>query len=164
MWLEDVKAGKITDKDGTAWPVDKITMSDFYNYLSGEDGKDGQSAYELWKTTAAAGQLDNPQKPGEKWPANEVSELDFYRFLAGKDGEDGKDGTDGLSAYQLWKEDLAKRCGTDNPILDHKTGAKWDCEKIPWMIFTVTCVEKMVKTVRTEQTANPENRENLVRK
>lgn len=135
LWLADVKDGKITGKDGNPWPTNKITMADFYNYLSGNDGKDGQSAYELWKATAAAGQLDDPHKPGEKWPANEVSEVDFYRFLAGNDGENGKDGedgtngTNGLSAYQLWKEDLAKRCGTDNPILDYKTGATWDCEK-----------------------------------
>ncbi len=126
LWLEDVKAGKITGKDGTAWPTDKITMSDFYDYLSGDDGKNGQSAYDLWKSTAVTGQLDNPHKPGEKWPSDKVSELDFYSFLAGDDGEDG---TDGLSAYQLWKEDLAKRCGTDNPILDYKTGGKWDCDK-----------------------------------
>ncbi len=126
LWLKDVRAGEITGKDGNPWPADKITMSDFYTYLSGDDGEDGQSTYELWKTTAATGQLDNPHKPGEKWPANEISEIDFYRFLAGKDGDEG---TNGLSAYQLWKEDLAKRCGTDNPILDNKTGAKWDCEK-----------------------------------
>lgn len=123
LWVKDVKAGKIMDKNDRIWSEDKTTMADFYSYLSGADGKDGKSAYELWKETVAAGNMDHPQIDGEIWPVNELGEADFYRFLIGKNG------VNGLSAYQIWKEDLAERCGTDHPLLDYKTGAKWKCEK-----------------------------------
>lgn len=35
-------------------------------------------------------------------------------------------GSDGKSAYILWKEDLANRAGTANPVIDAKTGEAWD--------------------------------------
>lgn len=138
LWVKDVKDGKITDKQGKPWSKEEISMADFYRYLSGKDGKDGEngkSAYELWKESAATGKLPNPQKPTEMWPKDQVTEQDFYLFLTGKDGADGLkgadgvDGKEGLSAYEVWKNDLKERCGTENALTDHKTGGIWKCEK-----------------------------------
>ena len=171
LWQQDVKSGKVHDKEGQPWSKDRTTMADFYAYLSGADGRDGRdgrdgtngtngrdgingkSAYELWKETIATGQVDDPKAPGTKWPAERNSEADFFNFLAGRDGVDGtngrdgqdgrdgrdglngrdgvngKDGANGLSAYELWKADLAKRCGTSEALTDHRDGSKWDCER-----------------------------------
>lgn len=171
LWQQDVKSGKVHDKEGQPWSKDRTTMADFYAYLSGADGHDGRdgrdgangtngrdgingkSAYELWKETIATGQVDDPKTPGTKWPAERNSEADFFNFLAGRDGVDGtngrdgqdgrdgvdglngrdglngKDGANGLSAYELWKADLAKRCGTPEALTDHRDGSKWDCER-----------------------------------
>ena len=156
LWQQDVKSGKVHDKEGQPWSKDRTTMADFYAYLSGADGRDGRdgrdgvdgtngrdgingkSAYELWKETIATGQVDDPKTPGTKWPAERNSEADFFNFLAGRDGVDGtngrdglngKDGANGLSAYELWKADLAKRCGTPEALTDHRDGSKWDCER-----------------------------------
>lgn len=129
LWVEDVKKGNVHDKANNVWPQDKISKNDFYTYLTGANGKDGlngKSAYELWKEMAAAGKVDDPKNEGKKWPANQVAENDFFRFLTGKDGVNGKDGK---SAYELWKEDLAKRCGTNEAMTDHRNGGVWDCEK-----------------------------------
>lgn len=41
----------------------------------------------------------------------------FFNYLAGKDGING---SNGLSAHELWKNDLAKRCGTTDALIDHK--------------------------------------------
>lgn len=156
LWQQDVKSGKVHDKEGQPWSKDRTTMADFYAYLSGADGRDGRdgrdgvdgtngrdgingkSAYELWKETIATGQVDDPKTPGTKWPAERNTEADFFNFLAGRDGVDGlngrdglngKDGANGLSAYELWKADLAKRCGTPEALTDHRDGSKWDCER-----------------------------------
>lgn len=156
LWQQDVKSGKVHDKEGQPWSKDRTTMADFYAYLSGADGRDGRdgrdgangtngrdgingkSAYELWKETIATGQVDDPKTPGTKWSAERNTEADFFNFLAGRDGVDGlngrdglngKDGANGLSAYELWKADLAKRCGTPEALTDHRDGSKWDCER-----------------------------------
>ena len=156
LWQQDVKSGKVHDKEGQPWSKDRTTMADFYAYLSGADGRDGRdgrdgvdgtngrdgingkSAYELWKETIATGQVDDPKTPGTKWPAERNTEADFFNFLAGRDGVDGlngrdgvngKDGANGLSAYELWKADLAKRCGTPEALTNHRDGSKWDCER-----------------------------------
>ena len=156
LWQQDVKNGKVHDKEGQPWSKERTTMADFYAYLSGADGRDGRdgrdgtngtngrdgingkSAYELWKETIATGQGDDPKTPGTKWSAERNTEADFFNFLAGRDGVDGlngrdglngKDGANGLSAYELWKADLAKRCGTPEALTDHRDGSKWDCER-----------------------------------
>ncbi len=126
LWVNDVKNDKIKDKNNSAWPKDKIAMTDFYTYLSGTNGNHGKSAYELWKEIVVAGHMNDPKNPGQKWPSDKVLENDFFNYLAGKDG---KDGINGLSAYELWKNDLAKRCGTTNALTDYRNGGVWDCDK-----------------------------------
>ena len=68
------------------WPTDAVGIGDFYLYLSGKDGK---SAYEIWKEYVAEGDVDNPQEPGTKWNPSDNSEKDFYVFLTGPKGDDG---------------------------------------------------------------------------
>ena len=126
LWVNDVKNDKIKDKNNSAWSKDKITMADFYTYLSGTNGNNGKSAYELWKETVGTGNMNDPKNPGQKWPSDKVSEYDFFNYLAGKDGING---SNGLSAHELWKNDLAKRCGTTDALIDHKNGGVWNCEK-----------------------------------
>ena len=70
--------------------------------------------------------MNDPKNPGQKWPSDKVSEYDFFNYLAGKDGING---SNGLSAHELWKNDLAKFCGTTDALIDHKNGGVWDCEK-----------------------------------
>lgn len=139
LWIEDVKKGSITDPNtGKVWPADKITQADFWNYLKGKDGKDGvngQSAYEIWKDLASTGTLDDPQYPTQKWPSDKIGETDFWLFLMGKDGADGKDGldgVDGLSAFELWREEVAK--GLNNP---HKPGTEWPKDEVSMDDFWV---------------------------
>ena len=43
LWVNDVKNDKIKDKNNSAWAKDKITMADFYTYLSGTNGNNGKS-------------------------------------------------------------------------------------------------------------------------
>lgn len=126
LWQKDVKAGKIVDKNGQKWPLERNKIEDFYDYLSGANGK---STYELWKEAAAAGKVEDPNNPEQKWPTNKVSENDFFAYLAGKDGRNGGNGVNGLSAYELWKNDLAKRCNTPEALTNHREGGTWDCEK-----------------------------------
>lgn len=126
LWQKDVKAGKIVDKNGQKWPLERNKIEDFYDYLSGANGK---SAYELWKEAATAGKVEDPNNPEQKWPTNKVSENDFFAYLAGKDGRNGGNGVNGLSAYELWKNDLAKRCNTSEALTNHREGGTWDCEK-----------------------------------
>ena len=126
LWVNDVKNDKIKDKNNSAWAKDKITMADFYTYLSGTNGNNGKSTYELWKETVETGNINDPKNPGQKWPSDKVSEYDFFNYLAGKDGING---SNGLSAHELWKNDLAKRCGTTDALIDHKNGGVWNCEK-----------------------------------
>lgn len=141
LWKKDLAAGSIHNPDGSPWNKDANKISDFYDYLHGKDGKNGVSAYEMWKEMISSGNVDDPKNPGKKWNPEKNSEVDFWQFLAGKDGangkdgkngadgKNGKDGKDGLSAYELWKKDLADRCGTQNPI--YKPGAEtpWDCDR-----------------------------------
>ena len=66
LWVNDVKNDKIKDKNNSAWAKDKITMADFYTYLSGTNGNNGKSTYELWKETVGTGNINDPKNPGQK--------------------------------------------------------------------------------------------------
>lgn len=36
-------------------------MADFYTYLSGTNGNNGKSTYELWKETVGTGNINDPK-------------------------------------------------------------------------------------------------------
>jgi len=97
LWQIEVDKGLINphDDDGNDWPKDKISLEDFWEYLHGKDGidgKDGLSAYELWKEDVAKGLLNPHDDEGGNWPKNETSLEDFWRYLRGRDGTDGEPG------------------------------------------------------------------------
>lgn len=46
----------------------------------------------------------------------------------GARGADGANGKDGASAYELWRQDLADKCGTATPLRG-TDGKPWDCSK-----------------------------------
>lgn len=85
VWVKEVLAGNID------WPEDRTDVNNFFLYLKGEDGKDGndgKSAYELWNEEVARG-LDNPHNPGHEWPKDQTDMNDFWYYLSGADGENG---------------------------------------------------------------------------
>ena len=85
VWVEEVLAGNID------WPKDRTDVNNFFLYLKGEDGKDGndgKSAYDLWLEEVARG-LDNPHNPGHEWPKDQTELNDFWYYLSGADGQDG---------------------------------------------------------------------------
>lgn len=116
VWVEAVKGGQID------WPADETTLQDFFLYLKGTEGANGLSAYELWKQAVLDGLIIDPQT-NKSWDTTRTSEADFYAYMAGGRGDSG------LSAYEIWKQDLAERAGTDNPIIDPKTGYPWPANK-----------------------------------
>ena len=93
------------------WPASKNSEKDFWDFLTGRDGqtphvgengnwwignqdagikaagrdgldgKDGMSAYELWKQMVAQEEAD--------WPKDQITQSDFFMYLKGKDGVDG---------------------------------------------------------------------------
>ena len=93
---------------------------------TGPSGEDGMSAYELWKKEVLSKEgLENPgngvydQDDYPLWPKDAVDLEDFFLYLGGKDGADG------LSAYELWKEYIS-----DGNVDDPKNpGKKWDKNK-----------------------------------
>ncbi|MDR2935767.1 MAG: hypothetical protein LBU80_00275, partial [Rikenellaceae bacterium] len=121
VWVKAVEDGEIDWNEATDRPG-------FFRYLKGDKGDpgpNGKSAYDQWvdDVKSAAG-LDNPHTPeADRWPADETDMDDFYRYLMGEDGAPGAPGTPGsgggtpgpagLSAYELWKADVAN--GLDNP-------------------------------------------------
>ena len=82
----------------------------------GKDGLNGKSAYELWvDDVKSASGLDDPRNPGTKWDPSKTTMADFYEYLKGASGTDGKNGSDGKSAYELWKELVLSDAGLANP-------------------------------------------------
>ncbi len=87
FWKEKVADGTVN------WPKDQTEVADFFKYLRGKDGKDGQdgqSAFEQWKEMIADGSVDNPHDPDKKWSPENNTIQDFWRFLTGASGEDGQ--------------------------------------------------------------------------
>ena len=130
----------VTIGDNGNWFIDGEDTNEPAFGKDGQDGQDGQdgasglSAYELWKKEVATGKLDDPKNPALKWPTDKDSVQDFWEYLTGKngndgnngnDGQDGQDGKNGQSAYELWKEEVAK--GLENP---HKPGTDWPKDQI----------------------------------
>lgn len=74
----------------------------------GVDGKDGDSAYQVWLDNGHEGTVD-----------------DFIASLKGDPGKDGTDGQDGASAYQVWLDD-----GHEGTVDDFIASLKVDPGKV----------------------------------
>ena len=119
----------------------------------GDPGTNGLSAYELWLKDVATGTLQDPKNPDTTWPKDKTAMADFYDYLTGPKGDDGLvpyiggngnwfigktdtgvpakgrdglNGTDGKSAYEIWKA-LAQTGDLDDP---HNPGTKWDKTRV----------------------------------
>ena len=95
---KDGKSPEVAIGENGNWWIDgKDTGKPAYGKdgKPGEDGKDGKSAYELWKEEIAKGNTPDPHNPGMMWDPDKNTVADFWEFLRGKDGKDGQDGQDG---------------------------------------------------------------------
>ncbi|MDO4770774.1 hypothetical protein [Porphyromonas sp.] len=127
VWKKQVMDGEVT------WPKDKVEISDYLIYIKGpkgDKGEDGLSAYEQWKLIISDGKAPNPHNPSEMWPPSRNTEADFWDYVTGRDGKtprigengnwwigkidtgvnahgvDGKDGKNGRSSYEVWKQNV----------------------------------------------------------
>lgn len=151
VWKKDVEAGRILTPEGRPWDKSKNQLSDFFSFLKGADGKDGKDAYTLWKEQVPKG-IESPANPGVNWPGDATDKADYYRFLMGAKGPKGNEGPKGkpgdrgpeggkgpstagtpgkpgLSAYELWKKELAENAGKPNQIMNKETGTPWPVEE-----------------------------------
>lgn len=151
VWKKDVEAGRISTPNGMPWDKSKNQLSDFFSFLKGADGKDGKDAYTLWKEQVPKG-IESPTNPGVNWPGDATDKADYYRFLMGAKGPKGNEGPKGetgekgpkgdkgpstsgapgkpgLSAYELWKKELAENAGKPNQIMNKETGTPWPVEE-----------------------------------
>lgn len=152
LWKEMVLTGTLEDpNDPTAtWPTDKISEKDFWEYLSGADGKNG--------STPQIGENGNWWIDGQDTgvAAKGKDGQDGQDGQDGEDGQDGQDGQDGTngqngespvigvdgnwwigdintgipsngkSAYELWRDEVCLN-GLLNPHADD--GSLWPCNK-----------------------------------
>ena len=107
----------------------ELTSVAFALYAPGQDGRDGESAYEIWLSEGNVGTVQQflDSLKGEKgddglsafeiWVdlGNSETEQDFIESLKGEDGEAGK------SAYQIWLDE--GNTGTEQDFLDSLKGS-----------------------------------------
>ncbi len=100
LWKEEVTKGvEDPHNPGHEWDKTKITVQDFWYFLTGAKGQDGANG-----------------KDG----ANGTNGQNGSNGQNGTDGQNGSNGADGKSAYVLWTEEVAK--GLEDP---HNPGQEW---------------------------------------
>ena len=134
VWSEKSKKLKVNlDTTGSCSSFIEISNQDltavpFALFAPGQEGLDGDSAYEVWLSDGNAGSVQDylDSLKGEKgddglsafqiWKdlGNSETEEDFISALKGEDGEDGK------SAYQIWLD--AGNTGTEEEFLNSLKG------------------------------------------
>lgn len=150
IWVEEVGKG-LDDphSPGTQWDKTKTEMYHFWYYLTGADGKNGSTPVigengNWWIEGEDTG-LPSKGKDGQDGQNGKdgsvVTIVNGYWYIDGtdtgipafgKDGSDGADGADGTngtngkSAYELWKEAVAK--GLLNP--HDENGGNWPLNEI----------------------------------
>lgn len=131
LWLVELSEGRVADAcDGTPWDADKNTMADFFEFLRGCDGADGDiptiGPNGNWfiggEDTGIAARGDDGKTPeigsnGNWW----IDGGDTGVPARGMTGDDGAPGKDGKSAYELWLDDLEA-----GRIVNHCDGTAWD--------------------------------------
>ena len=134
VWSEKSKKLKVNlDTTGSCSSFTEISNQDltavpFALFAPGQEGLDGDSAYEVWLSEGNAGSVQDylDSLKGEKgddglsayqiWidAGNTGSEAEFIDFLKGEKGDDGK------SAYQTWLD--AGNTGTEAEFIDFLKG------------------------------------------
>ena len=138
VWSEKSKKLKVNlDTTGSCSSFTEISNQDltavpFALFAPGQEGLDGETAYEIWLSEGNAGSVQDylDSLKGEKgddglsafqiWKdlGNSETEEDFITALKGEDGADGK------SAYQIWID--AGNTGTEAEFIDFLKGEKGD--------------------------------------
>ncbi|WP_075555572.1 hypothetical protein [Parabacteroides timonensis] len=140
QWKDMIADGSVDDphNPGNKWPAENNTVQDFWRFLTGASGENGQVPHigdnGHWfignedTGVTARGQDGKSSVPtiGENgnWyiDGKDTGKPAFGgNGRDGKDGKDGKDGTNGKSAYELWKEYISSG-NVDNP---HDPDQKW---------------------------------------
>ena len=90
IWKEYISTGDVDDPQnpGSKWSPARNTEQDFYYFLTGAKGDNGNTPY--------IGENGN-------WFIDGKDTGVPARGRNGTDGKDGKDGVDGKSAYEIWK-------------------------------------------------------------
>ena len=134
VWSEKSKKLKVNlDTTGSCSSFTEISNQDltavpFALFAPGQEGLDGDSAYEVWLSDGNAGSVQDylDSLKGEKgddglsafqiWKdlGNSETEEDFIKDLKGEDGADGE------SAYQIWLD--AGNTGTEEEFLNSLKG------------------------------------------
>lgn len=80
-------------------PGSKVTINEKGNWvIDGEDtgipargrnGKDGDSAYEIWVKKVQQGEMPDKNDPTNPWDSTKISLEDFWEYFSGKPGKDG---------------------------------------------------------------------------
>ncbi|MBB3894892.1 collagen-like domain-containing protein [Bacteroides pyogenes] len=89
---KDGKAPEVIIGNNNNWWINGVDTGKPAYGKDGKDGKDGKSAYELWKEEVDAGcagtgpKVKHPHKPTEDWPCSMTSQTNFWQYLSGKDG------------------------------------------------------------------------------
>lgn len=93
VWKELISGGDVDNplNPGEKWPADENSMQDFYRFLTGPKGDNGNTPYVGENGNWFIGGTDT------NIPATGPD---------GKNGADGKDGKNGKSAYEVWKQSV----------------------------------------------------------
>ena len=132
QWKEMIANGNVDDphNPGQKWPAANNTVQDFWRFLTGATGESGQTPHIGTNGNWFIGSNDTgiaAQGKDAVSPTITIGSNGNW-FIDGQDTEKtafGKDGTDGKSAYELWKEYIA----SGNVYNPHKTEEKWPASK-----------------------------------
>lgn len=156
IWKETIASGEVDDphNPGQKWNANKNSVQDFWIFLTGATGENGQTPHigdngHWWIGTTDTG-IPAQGEPGTDGqdavpPTVTIGEngnwfingVDTNKPAFGKDGANGTNGSNGTngangkSAYELWKESVEAGCDGSGPqVMDpHNPGLPWDCEK-----------------------------------
>ena len=134
VWSEKSKKLKVNlDITGSCSSFTEISNQDltavpFALFAPGQEGLDGDSAYEVWLSDGNAGSVQDylDSLKGEKGDDG-LSAFQIWKDLGNSETEEdfitalkGEDGTDGKSAYQIWLD--AGNTGTEEEFLNSLKG------------------------------------------
>lgn len=148
VWKEFIASGEVEDphNPGQKWDKNKNTVQDFWIFLTGKNGENGKIPYigsngNWWigdvdtkvpargekGDTGTNGTSPHIGENGNWWIGDVDTNVPARGSKGdkGDKGDSGDNGENGKSAYELWKEEIAKGT-TPNP---HNPSEMWDPTK-----------------------------------
>lgn len=148
VWKEFIASGEVEDphNPGQKWDKNKNTVQDFWIFLTGKKGENGKIPYigsngNWWigdvdtkvpargekGDTGTNGTSPHIGENGNWWIGSTDTNVPARGSKGdkGDKGDSGDNGENGKSAYELWKEEIAKGT-TPNP---HNPSEMWDPTK-----------------------------------